>query len=74
MVNRKTLAWLAAVWFVLFVVGGLIGEDHDVLWIVDDIIWYALLLSSAALVVMSVTVLVRWFTRSGRESKVSRTS
>ena len=36
MINRKTLIGLAVATLVLFVAGGAIGEDNDVLWIVDD--------------------------------------
>jgi hypothetical protein len=64
--NRKTLAGLAAVTFVLFVAGAAIGEDNDVLWIVDDIVFVGFLLCALALIVMSVAVLVRWAAASSR--------
>jgi hypothetical protein len=59
MINRSTLAALAAVTFVLFVAGAAIGEDNDVLWIVDDIVWVGFLLCALALVVSTIAVLVR---------------
>jgi hypothetical protein len=36
-----------------------IGENNDVLWIVDDIVWIGFLLCALALVVATVGVLVR---------------
>jgi hypothetical protein len=59
MINRVTLAVLAAVTFGLFVAGAAIGEDNDVLWILDDIVWIGFLLCALALVVSTITVLVR---------------
>jgi hypothetical protein len=59
MINRTTLAALAAVTFVLFVAGAAIGEDNDVLWIVDDAVWVGFLLCALALVVSTIAVLVR---------------
>jgi hypothetical protein len=59
MINRTTLAVLAAVTFALFVAGAAIGEDNDVLWIVDDIVWIGFLLCALALVVSTIAVLVR---------------
>ena len=68
MLNRKTLAALAAVTLVLFCVGALIGEDNDVLWIVDDIVFLGFIFSALALIVMSVAVLVRWTAASRRRT------
>jgi hypothetical protein len=65
MINRTTLAVLAAVTFVLFVAGAAIGSDNDVLWIVDDIVFIGFLLCALALVVSTITVLVRGL-REGR--------
>ena len=59
MVTAKTLKYLAAVTAVLFAVGALIGEDNDVLWIVDDIVWFGFLLCAVLLIVLTVAVLVR---------------
>ena len=64
MINRKTLIGLAAVTVVLFVVGGAIGEDNDVLWIVDDIVFFGFIGCVVALVALSVAALVRSLTRS----------
>ena len=59
MINRTTLAVLAAVTFVLFVAGAAIGEDNDVLWIVDDIVFIGFILCALALVVSTISVLAR---------------
>ena len=68
MINRKTLIGLAVVTAVLFVAAGAIGEDNDVLWIVDDIVFWGFIGCALALVVLSVTVLVRALTRSRTRS------
>jgi hypothetical protein len=68
MINRKTLAGLAAVTLVLFVAGAIIGEDNDVLWIVDDIVFLGFIFCALALIVMSVAVLVRWAVASRRKT------
>jgi hypothetical protein len=57
--TAKTLKILAAVTLVLLAVGAAIGPDHDVLWILDDVVFYALILSVLALVVVTVGTLVR---------------
>jgi hypothetical protein len=59
MINRTTLAVLAAATFALFAAGAAIGEDRDVLLIVDDIVWIGFLLCALALVVSTIAVLVR---------------
>jgi hypothetical protein len=59
MINRTTLSILAGVTFVLFVAAAIIGENNDVLWIVDDIVWIGFLLCALALVVSTVAVLAR---------------
>lgn len=59
MVTAKTLKYLAAATAVLFVASALLGSDRDVLWIVDDIIWFGLLLCGLLLLVLTVAVLVR---------------
>ena len=59
MFTAKTLKYLAAVTAVLFAVGALIGEDNDVLWIVDDIVWFGFLLCAVLLIALTVAVLVR---------------
>ena len=59
MINRTTLAALAAVTLALFAGAAVIGEDNDVLWVVDDIIWFGFLLCALALVVATIAVLVR---------------
>jgi hypothetical protein len=59
MINRTTLAVLAAATFALFVAGAAIGQDNDVLWIVDDIVFVGFLLCALALVLSTVAVLVR---------------
>jgi hypothetical protein len=59
MINRTTLAVLAAVTFALFLAGAAIGQDNDVLWIVDDLVWVGFLLCALALVVSTIAVLFR---------------
>ena len=64
MLTAKTLKYLAVLTAVLFAVGALIGENNDVLWIVDDIVWFGFLLSALALLILSAGVLVRSMKRS----------
>ena len=59
MINRTTLAGLGAATFALFVAGAAIGEDNDVLWIVDDIVFIGFILCALALVLSTIAVLVR---------------
>ena len=65
MVTKKTLKYLAATTAVLLVASAAIGDDRDVLWIVDDVVWYGFLLCALALIVLSVGVLVRSRRRAG---------
>jgi hypothetical protein len=69
MINRKTLIGLAALTLVLFVAAGAIGEDNDVLWIVDDVVFFAFIGCAVALIVLSVGVLVRSLTGSRRRTR-----
>ena len=64
MINRKTLIGLAIATLVLFVAGAAIGSDNDVLWIVDDIVFFGLIGCALALVALSIAALVRSLTRS----------
>ena len=59
MLTAKTLKYLAALTAVLFVGGAAIGSDRDVLWILDDIVFFGFLLCAMALIVVSAGVLVR---------------
>ena len=68
MINRKTLIGLAAVTLILVVIGGAIGEDNDVLWIVDDIVFFGFIGCVVALVALSIAALVRSMTRSRANS------
>jgi hypothetical protein len=68
MLTAKTLKYLAAVTAVLFAVAAAIGEGNDVLWILDDIIFFAFLLSALALIVLSAGVLVRSLRSAQRNS------
>ena len=68
MINRKTLIGLAVATLVLFVAGGAIGEDNDVLWIVDDIVFFGFIGCAVALVALSIAALVRSMTRSRANS------
>jgi nicotinamide riboside transporter PnuC len=68
MINRTTLAGLAAVTFVLFIASAAMGQDfgegNAFLWTLADIVWVSFLLCALALLVMTVAVLVRARTRS----------
>lgn len=67
MLTAKTLKYLAAVTAVLFAGGVLIGEDNDVLWILDDVIFFGFILCAIALIALSAGVLVRSL-KSSREA------
>lgn len=75
MINRTTLAVLAAVTFALFIVNAAMGQDfgdgNAFLWTVGDIVWVSFLLCALALVVMTVGVLVRSLVRSRHSRRVS---
>ena len=68
MINRKTLIGLAVATLVLFIAGSAIGEDNDVLWIVDDLVFFGFLGCVVALVALSIAALVRSLTRSRASS------
>jgi hypothetical protein len=74
MINRTTLIGLAALTLVLFVAAGAIGEDNDVLWIVDDIVFFGFIGCALALIVLSVGVLVRSLSASRRRSREARST
>jgi hypothetical protein len=74
MINRNTLIGLAIATAVLFVAAAAIGEDNDVLWIVDDIVYFSFIGCALALVVLSVAVLVRSVMRSRQNSSSPRSS
>jgi hypothetical protein len=59
MINRRNYAILAAVTFVLCVAAFAIGEHNDVLYIVDDIVFYGFVACTLALIAMTVAILVR---------------
>jgi hypothetical protein len=63
-INRMTLIGLAVATLVLFIAGAAIGSDNDVLWIVDDIVFFGFLGCAVALVALSIAALVRSMTRS----------
>jgi hypothetical protein len=71
MINRTTLAGLAAVTFVLLIASAAMGEDfgegNNFLWTVGDIVWFGFLACALGLVVLSVGVLVRSLARSRRQ-------
>jgi hypothetical protein len=67
-INRNTLIGLAVATLVLFIAGAAIGEDNDVLWIVDDIVFFGFLGCAVALVALSIAALVRSMTRSRMNS------
>ena len=62
MINRNTLIGLAAVTLVLFGIAAAVGEDGDLPWILDDLVWYGFLACALALIVLCVSVLVRSMT------------
>jgi hypothetical protein len=51
---------------VLFAAGAAIAEDRDVLWIVDDLVWFGFLLCAVMLIALSAGVLVRSLKSSQR--------
>jgi hypothetical protein len=59
MLTAKTLKYLAVVTAVLFAAGAAIGEDGDVLFIVDELVFFGFLLCAVALIVLSAGVLIR---------------
>jgi len=63
MINRTTLAALAAVTFALLVASAAMGEDfgegNSFLWTLGDVVWIAFLLCALALVASTVAVLIR---------------
>jgi hypothetical protein len=59
MLTAKTLKYLAVVTAVLFAAGAAIGENGDVLFIVDELVFFGFLLCAVALIVLSAGVLVR---------------
>ena len=68
MFSAKTLKILAAVTLVLLAAGAAIGSDNDVLWILDDIVFFGLILSVLALIVLTVGTLVKSRTGSRNAS------
>ena len=59
MINRKTLIALAFATLVLTVAGSIVGEDKDVLWILDEIVFFGWIGCIVALVGLSVAALAR---------------
>ncbi len=75
MINRTTLAALAAVTFCLFIASAAMGEDfgegNALLWTLGDIVWGGFLLCALALVALTVGVLVRSRAHSRRSRGAS---
>ena len=75
MINRTTLAALAAVTFALFIASAAMGEDfgegNAFLWTVGDIVWGGFLLCALALLALTVGVLVRSLVRSRTSRSLS---
>jgi hypothetical protein len=67
MFTAKTLKILAAVTLVELAVSAAIGSGNDVLWILDDVLFFALILSVLALIVLTVGTLVKSRSRSRAE-------
>jgi hypothetical protein len=59
MFTARTLKILAAVTLVELAVTAAIGDGRDVLWILDDVLFFALILSVLALIVVTVGTLVK---------------
>ena len=63
MINRTTLAVLAALTFGLFVASALMGSDfgegNAFLWTLGDVVWIGFLLCALALAVATIGVPVR---------------
>jgi hypothetical protein len=59
MLTAKTLKYLAAVTAVLFAASAAIGDDRDILYIIDDLVWYGFLVCALTLIVLTVGVLLR---------------
>ena len=72
MINRTVLIALAAVTLVLFGAAAIIGQNNDVLWILDDIVWYGFLACALALLVLCVGVLVRSMSGTTRRTSQPR--
>ena len=64
MFTAKTLKILAAVTVVLFAASAAIGSHNDVLWVLDDIIFFAFILSALLLIVLTIGVLTKSLGRS----------
>ena len=75
MINRTTLAGLAAATFLLFIVSAAMGEDfgegNALLWTLGDIVWGGFLLCALALIVLTVGVLVRSLAHARRSRGAS---
>jgi hypothetical protein len=63
MFTRRNYVILAAITAALFVSVGAIGSDHDVLWILDDVLFFGFIASALLLVVMTIGILVKAVTR-----------
>jgi hypothetical protein len=59
MFTRTVLVRLAAVTLVLWALGFAIGSDHDVLYIVDDVLFFAIIFCTIALIVVTAGAFVR---------------
>lgn len=75
MINRTTLIGLAVATFVLFGTSAAMGQDfgegNAILWTIGDIVWFGFLACALALIVLSVTILVRAMTRGRRPNSGS---
>lgn len=68
MITRRNYIILAVTTLVLFALAAVIGDGRDVLWILDDVIFFGFLISAVLLLVMTVAVLVRAAGRSRANS------
>ena len=59
MITRRNYAVLAAVTFALFIAAGAVGSGNDVVWVLDDIVFFGFLGCALLLIGMTVAILVR---------------
>ncbi|GAA1926981.1 hypothetical protein [Nocardioides marmoribigeumensis] len=67
MITRRNYLILAGVTLALLVPNAIIGSGKDVLWVLDDVLWFGFLLSVLLLIVMTVAILVRAATSRSRD-------
>jgi hypothetical protein len=66
MLTRRSLGALALITFVLLIANIAIGQDRDVLVVLDDIVFFGFLVCVLLLLVLSATALTRAALRNRR--------